>query len=116
MQWCARPDFCAGILAVALLPAELSTVCDTLRLRAVAADVVGVLRAAGIDSIMLKGPVIAAWLYAGEVRPWSDVDILVSPAQFDRAMSVLGSVGFRPRVAGGARCESADNACDLIGP
>jgi hypothetical protein len=48
------------------------------------AEVVEALRAAGVRSIVLKGPSIARWLYAdGQPRPYGDTDLLVSPADLD---------------------------------
>ena len=52
------------------------------------------LRAAGVPSIVLKGKAIATWLYeAGEARPYADVDLLVPPAQFERATELLAELG-----------------------
>ena len=51
-----------------------------LALDQVAAQVVRALRARDIDAILLKGPVLAEWLYAdGAARAYGDVDLLVAP-------------------------------------
>jgi len=56
---------------------------------------VGVLTAAGIDVIVLKGPVTRQRLYGpGEARLVSDVDLLVPPRSFRRAGRVLADDGF----------------------
>jgi hypothetical protein len=53
----------------------------------------------GIPAILLKGAVIATWLYDdGTPRSYSDVDLLVPPAEFDRAAGVLGQLGYEPNL------------------
>jgi hypothetical protein len=56
------------------------------------------LRSAGIDSLAVKGVVLAETVYGDlALRPASDVDILVHPADLPAARSVLGSLGFHRR-------------------
>lgn len=59
-------------------------------------DVVTLLRAEGIEPLLLKGPVIARWLYAAEpsARPYTDIDLLVSPTDRDRAAATLIAQGY----------------------
>lgn len=59
---------------------------------------------AGLHFLVLKGPVLAAECYAhpGE-RPSTDLDILVSPGDRDRALEVLARGGFAPKVGGAGR-------------
>lgn len=47
--------------------------------------------------VPLKGPALARWLYADEpaLRPNSDVDLIVSPADTDRAQALLRELRFR---------------------
>ncbi len=53
------------------------------------------LRSAGIDFVVLKGPVHAAALYGGlDNRQWSDLDILVRRADLPRALAALETGGF----------------------
>jgi hypothetical protein len=60
------------------------------------AEVVEALRALGVRSIVLKGPSIARWLYVdGSPRPYSDTDLLVSPADLEPAAEALRSIGYR---------------------
>lgn len=48
-----------------------------------------------IDTIIFKGPTIANWIYDESwQRNYSDVDLIVDPAQFDNAVRVLSSLGF----------------------
>ena len=68
----------------------------SLRVDSVTADVVSRLRSAGVRPILLKGPSIAAWLYAdGTPRPYGDTDLLVSPEALEAASRTLRDVGFR---------------------
>jgi hypothetical protein len=81
----------AGELSPALRAAALS-----LRVDAVTAEVVSKLRSAGVRPILLKGPSIAAWLYAdGTPRPYRDTDLLVRPEVLRSAARVLRGAGFR---------------------
>lgn len=63
---------------------------------AVCGEVAAALRAAGLDSIVLKGPTTAEWLYPNEVRGYADADLLISPATANRAAAVLEGLGFAP--------------------
>ena len=67
-----------------------------LRSDIAASELIAALEAAGIHSILLKGPAIARWLYGeGESRHYWDVDLLVSPAELPRAESVATGLGFQ---------------------
>ncbi len=64
-------------------------------LDACAAEVVGAFEAAGIESVLLRGPALSEWLYdEHELRPYTDVDLLVSSAHVARAEAVLRGTGF----------------------
>ena len=80
-----------------------------LALDAVAAEVVSALRGAGIDSVLLKGPVTVHWLYADDPgqRLYSDVDLLVAPDRFDAACDIARSLGFRSQRPGLRASEAA---------
>lgn len=58
------------------------------------AEIAGALEAEGIDTLVLKGPVLASWLYPGEVRPYGDSDLMVAPGDWDRAVALLERLGF----------------------
>ena len=58
------------------------------------AEVAGAFGRDEIGTLVLKGPVLAKWLYPGEVRPYSDSDLMVAPANRTRAGSVLERLGF----------------------
>lgn len=60
------------------------------------AEVVTAMRAEGIRPLLLKGPVIARWLYADDParRAYTDVDLFVAPDRFEDAVSVLSRLGF----------------------
>jgi putative nucleotidyltransferase-like protein len=62
-----------------------------------AVEVTAALEAAGIRSILLKGPALKRWLYAeDEIRHYWDIDLLVSPEELPRAESVTAALGFEP--------------------
>ena len=62
-----------------------------------AVELTAALEAAGIRSILLKGPSAQRWLYAeGETRHYWDIDLLVSPAELPRAEAVAAGLGFEP--------------------
>jgi hypothetical protein len=53
---------------------------------------------AGIPVVLLKGPVIAQWLYAdGEPRWYNDCDLLLRESDLDAAGSVLTRLGYSRR-------------------
>jgi hypothetical protein len=61
----------------------------------VTAEVMGALEHARVGARLLKGPVIAQWLYAdGALREYGDTDVLVAPELEDEAEDVLRSLGF----------------------
>jgi hypothetical protein len=69
------------------------------------------LHAAGVRSLVIKGPAVAAWLYddPGE-RPYGDIDLLVEPRSFACAEAVLERLGFRGQHVGLAKAEQPENA------
>ena len=86
-----------------------------LAVDAVAAEVVKALRAAGVQSIVLRGPAIRHWLYAGgESRAYRDVDLLVEPRRRHAAEAVLGGLGFVHRQAGFAPGEAVEHAGEWV--
>ncbi|CAN5667323.1 hypothetical protein BH18ACT13_BH18ACT13_01610 [soil metagenome] len=61
------------------------------------AEVVDVLRRAGVEAIVLKGPVTARWLRPdGGTRYSLDVDLLIAPVAGVRAGSALRGAGYEP--------------------
>ena len=77
-------------------------------------EVVSALEVAGVRSILLKGPVIAEWLYDGDrsLRSYNDADLLVAPDCYAHAGDVLGAIGFScdRRVRFGQRGRSPGHA------
>lgn len=73
-----------------------------LALDQLTAHTVGLLRADGIDCLLLKGPGLAARLYPEDpaARVYTDVDILVTPEDFDTACRLLVQAGFQWRLQG----------------
>lgn len=67
-----------------------------LGLEALALRVVAALRARDVDALIMKGPVTNRWLYGGALtRRFSDIDILVPPADQAAAEAVLTDLQFR---------------------
>jgi hypothetical protein len=66
------------------------------QLDAAAVDVLAAFEAVGVRPLLLKGPALARTLYTPtEHRGYSDVDLLVSPADLPRARRALSGVGFK---------------------
>jgi Uncharacterised nucleotidyltransferase len=61
---------------------------------ALTAEVAGAFGREGIETLVLKGPVLARWLYPGEVRPYVDSDLMVATGKWARAVGVLERLGF----------------------
>jgi hypothetical protein len=61
---------------------------------ALTAEVAGAFGREEIETLVLKGPVLARWLYPGEVRPYVDSDLMVAPGNRAGAVSVLERLGF----------------------
>ncbi len=61
---------------------------------ALTAEVAGAFDREGIETLVLKGPVLAKWLYPGEMRPYVDSDLMVAPESRARAVGVLERLGF----------------------
>ena len=66
-----------------------------LLLDAAGAEAIAWLQAEEIGVVLLKGPVIASWLYdPDEERTYRDIDLLVEPSRFDDALRVLDRLGY----------------------
>jgi hypothetical protein len=66
---------------------------------ALTAEVAGALNSDGIETLVLKGPVLAKWLYPEEVRAYSDSDLLVATGSHAHAVEVLERARFHTRGA-----------------
>ncbi len=60
-----------------------------------AAEIAGAFETEGIETIVLKGPVLARWLYPGELRQSCDSDLMVAPERWAHSAEVLERMGFR---------------------
>ena len=58
------------------------------------AEIAGLFSDAGIECMLIKGPVIAEWLYVDGLRGYLDSDLLVARSDWDRAIAVLEQHGF----------------------
>jgi hypothetical protein len=83
-----------GMSAAAQEPQGLHAAMRTLRIDAATIEVVGVLRDAGVPSILLKGPSVARWIYRGASRPYGDCDLLVRGSDLEAAEQSLRTLGF----------------------
>ena len=110
----------AGTLSAGMastVPAtDLTVAARSLLLDRLAARSTERLCSEGIQSILLKGAAIASWLYEGEVRPYLDVDLLVSPTQFEKAERVLAELGYVHWLEGADAVELGPKERELIGP
>jgi hypothetical protein len=71
------------------------------------------LAAAGIPSVVLKGPAIANWLYReDEVRAYGDTDLLIPHGEWEHAGEVLTGLGFTNFMAGMAHPRMESFASD----
>jgi len=69
-----------------------------LRLTAALLRLLDRMDAAGVRALPYKGPVLAVQAYGSVgLRPFADLDVLVPPAELDRAAAVLTAEGYRPR-------------------
>ena len=78
----------------------------TLLVERASIEAVALLRALGIRSILIKGPVQQRWLApAGAERASVDVDLVVDPAHLDAANEALSAAGYRhePEVTPGVQ-------------
>jgi hypothetical protein len=72
---------------------------DRLRIDAATAEVLKGFEAVGVESLLLKGPSLDAWLYPGGDRlSYLDADLLIGPRDHRAAGEALGSLGFEQRL------------------
>ena len=89
-----RLDWCAPVSGVSAKAS--ATAASTFRLDVKGVEVRQALHAAGIRTVLLKGPAFARLLYRdSRSRGYSDVDLLVDPAAVQRAEQILAAVEFR---------------------
>ena len=74
--------------------ASLTHLARSLAADGVTAEVVRAWRAAGVESLLIKGPTVSEWLYPDRVRGYNDSDLVVEPRCVATARSVLVELGF----------------------
>src|SRR5436305_178335 len=75
--------------------ASVYGVASVLRIDSATAEVLRAFAADDVACLVLKGPAIARWLYdASEPRYYIDSDLLVRPADMQRAEQILEALGF----------------------
>jgi hypothetical protein len=76
-------------------PSPLEAAARCLFIDGVTAGVVTAWRDRGIESILIKGPTVASWLYGDDlVRSYGDSDLFVRPGDNAGAHTVLQELGF----------------------
>jgi hypothetical protein len=86
------------------------------RLDALAVRVVRALEAADVPCLLLRGPILARWLYeSASERPYDDVDLLVPVALNGKASEVLAGLGLRSMLGEAAPSERASHASTFAG-
>jgi hypothetical protein len=77
------------------LTAVIASASKLLALDRALAEVTTAFRQRGVESLLLKGPAFAQWLYATpRERSYDDIDLLVEPDHFAAAESALAELGF----------------------
>jgi hypothetical protein len=96
-----------------LLSAHRAEIAMSSIARSKAGDVIGILDAAGIGSVVIKGPAIAARYPRPAARPFEDLDLVVPTERFADALEALEAVGFvsppAPRAWFARRCREGVN-------
>lgn len=81
------------------------------RIDAAMVEVMCALGEAGVDALVLKGVVIARWLYGeDEARGYRDCDLLADPARFATAGRALEAIGFHCDADDAAHAEACAEA------
>lgn len=77
-------------------PSQLVAAGLRLQVDAWTAEVIGAMHERGIRAVLLRGPAVARWLYPNDPgqRPYTDVDVIVSPTDAEPARTLLGELGF----------------------
>lgn len=75
-----------------------------------------VLGAAGVPSLVLKGPSLSAWLYVDGARTYADADVLVPPGRREEALVALRTRGLEPSIPGLRLSEAGDHSVALRAP
>lgn len=116
-SWSDDGAYRGKVMGAVMPGSDLPQAARSLLLDQAAGTAVRQLQAAGIPSILLKGAAIATWLYEGsEVRPYLDVDLLVSPVLFEKAKEVLAELGYVHRMSSAHPSELGSKEHELFGP
>ena len=95
MSGCADDRACCTE-SIERQPLHVIATARALAADAACAEVVRAWQKRSIDSILLKGPTTAMWLYRDEPRAYNDSDLLVAPDRLADAEATLGELGFVP--------------------
>ena len=94
----AAPDLVPPPVMAELRARAAETARESLRLTSALLRLLERMEGAGVRALPYKGPVLAVVAYGSVgLRPFADLDVLVPPAELDRAAGVLQAEGYRPR-------------------
>lgn len=99
-----------------MTPAGLRAAALVLRLDREAVRVCGLLDAAAIPNLILKGPALKHWLYPAGDRGYGDIDLLVPESQQPAALDLLAAEGYADIAPGASGLETAEHARTLVAP
>ena len=81
------------------VPLAAGVVAANLRVDSNTAEVLRNFQAAGVETLLVKGPSVARWLYDNSnPRGYADCDLLVRPQDLTTAERVLAELGFEPEI------------------
>jgi hypothetical protein len=79
----------------AVNPVERLLAAETLAIDALTARMTELFESRGIETIVLKGPAVADWLYRDRpIRAYGDSDLLMAPENWERAHDIMKELGF----------------------
>lgn len=93
--------------------ASRSSVSNRAWIELLHAETCWALERGGVDALVVKGPSLMDWLYPDGGRESADVDLLVRPEHWRRAVLLLTRVGFQSTYPGVRAGETADHSLDL---
>jgi hypothetical protein len=92
--------------SVERLDERYSQLAHNFAVDALTAEVAGTFGREGIETLVLKGPVLAKWLYPDEVRTCADSDLMIESKKIDKICHPLAAPRqYSPPT--NARCPSA---------
>lgn len=91
----AQPELASDEIRSAVQRHAAGLVARALGVEGAAGPALAALRKARIEVLIMKGPSAARFHKAPATRTWTDIDLLVRPSRFSRALEILQSLGYR---------------------